>query len=510
MIKRLLSAIFRVAISSIIFFYLIAQITFPTATFDDYFIHLKAICYSKTSNQSETSQTEKNNPIQSQYNGASIEEIKQDSKLQFLSNNLPFDAKKIPFILNFNNHNKLIIIVYIFSVFSVIGIISILIFIDFLVKKKILTPKRTLIILTVPLLYVCINIVNMFYKHDYLKQYYIEANDNIIGNNITAQPEKNLLFLYVESLESSFSNTENFKENLLRPLENLGGIQMPLISNVGTTNSLTGVFASLCSIPLYINYNENLSDNSLFNNKICLGNILKYYHYKQGTIQGTDERSIYTQEFKKIFNKNNITFSGCKELVDKGYKTSNDTFDGCFHNQEILAETEMQLKAFQKTPKDRFFLSNFLIDTHGPRGLFSKNCTDNEHNDSNQIRGSVKCAVRNIEQRIKSWQKKGYLDNTVIVIMGDHLFMPGFSNSDYFQDDRHVYFQLIDANNTQLSAKRDTMNHFDVMPTVLDALGILPQNQNRLGLGSSIFREDQEFEKRQEKFKDDSYLFSDL
>lgn len=89
-------------------------------------------------------------------------------------------------------------------------------------------------------------------------------------------------------------------------------------------------------------------------------------------------------------------------------------------------------------------------------------------------------------------------------------FMPGFSNADYFQDERHVYFQILNVDTQKWQPKRRLMNYFDIPPTLLDILGLLPKNHTRVALGSSIFKDDPEFNERQSKFKDDYYLFSKL
>lgn len=502
--KYILSSVCTLIFSLVIFLFLTLYLLFPSASLDDYYVHLNAYFNSHSiENQTE----EKVSSEKRMINGASVDELRQDTTLNLITNNLPFDIQDFFFTKFMSSKNVYQIIALILLVYSFVTIMFI-----YAVLKKVQNHKYTsralVISIIILLFYLLFKILNVYFKEDHLKKEYIDPQVIIEKSKIS--PAKNLLVLYVESLETGFSNKSVFGKDLLEPLKNLGGTSMKMIANIGTTNSLSGINASLCSVPLYTFYSNTKNLNQVLDSRLCLGNILDHYGYVQSTIQGTTRSNIYTKEFANIFEKNNISFNGCEALVEKGYERSNQTFDGCFHNEEVLEETEAQLKRYSKNPDQKFHLSNFLIDTHGPRGLFANNCLKDELNDSNQIRGSMNCAIRNIDLKLRQWKARGYLDNTVVVIMGDHLFMPGFSNQEYFKRERFVHFQILNVDQDKYIPKRKYMNHFDVMPTILELLELLPEKQNRLGLGSSIFQDDPEFELRQSKFKDEYYLFSDL
>ena len=77
--------------------------------------------------------------------------------------------------------------------------------------------------------------------------------------------------------------------------------------------------------------------------------------------------------------------------------------------------------------------------------------------------------------------------NTDIFIMGDHLFMANGRQLKSFPSDRFIYFKHLSASNSRAFA-RNEMTHFDVAPTILDALGFRNNSTDDFGLGRSLFK----------------------
>lgn len=509
--------------------------TFPQAKFDDYYIHIRGYFYAmpvvsiSKNNSQDTGKETHNTDLNSD---AHPDTLQKTQEAHETPESLPDTFKKIietPFeyggksdsqeglwnILKNNlkidqNDNNIEFILYqAFGYFLIIFVILFYI-VWILFKKSILTHSRAIILFGLLFLYSGSAVLLSFFKEDYLKKNYISP-DFLLTKTI--HPKKNLIVIYVESLEKTFSNKKVFNEDILKPLETIGGISMPLIPNKGTTNTLSGVFSALCSYPFYAAYSsqdEALRQKLYLNKKICLGNVLNFHQYEQHSVHGSRSSYSFNRDFKRVFYKNQIPFHDCQELKKQGYPIYYPSFDGCFHNQEVLDETEVYLKRLHKNKDKKFHLSNFLLDTHTPDGFFSKDCLDSEKNDSLKIRGSFKCAIRMLKNKLVRWKDKGLLEDTVVVIVGDHPFMPNWTSHKYFQVERSVYFHILGYNQNKLSPKRQYMNHFDIMPTILDALEMLPEAHHKVGLGSSIFREDKEFDERQKHLKNEYYLFSDI
>ena len=81
------------------------------------------------------------------------------------------------------------------------------------------------------------------------------------------------------------------------------------------------------------------------------------------------------------------------------------------------------------------------------------------------------------------------LENTVVVVMGDHLAFRDIFGSLNKRDKRNIYFKI----NSNKKIKRSKMNHFDVAPTILDALNILPEDNKQFGFGISLFQDENKF-----------------
>ena len=82
-------------------------------------------------------------------------------------------------------------------------------------------------------------------------------------------------------------------------------------------------------------------------------------------------------------------------------------------------------------------------------------------------------------------KRKGYLKNTVVVILGDHLAMqvPVYKELESSKH-RTIFNRFVTPN--KLAKNRDNIYHFSIFPTILYSLGFrFPEN--RLGLGASGF-----------------------
>lgn len=123
------------------------------------------------------------------------------------------------------------------------------------------------------------------------------------------------------------------------------------------------------------------------------------------------------------------------------------------------------------------------LDTHysGTETL-SKYCA--QHGAKN-FEDLVECTADQVADFISYIRQKGYLENTNVVILGDHLAM---SNPviDRLKDvpERHI-FNLFVSKNLPKTFRNDIV-HFDLFPTILDFIGIHVQ-KGQLALGHSVF-----------------------
>ena len=117
---------------------------------------------------------------------------------------------------------------------------------------------------------------------------------------------------------------------------------------------------------------------------------------------------------------------------------------------------------------------------------------------------AYKCSSNLIISFLDELKEKNALDNTVIVIMGDHLAHNKYEIIDDNNNERYLYFKI----NTKNNNTRNLINHFDITPTILDEMGFLPENINQYGFGISLFDTNKNFnyEKHFESVTDQKVL----
>jgi phosphoglycerol transferase len=186
------------------------------------------------------------------------------------------------------------------------------------------------------------------------------TNNNFIEKNYVnpaflditkSNRSKNLILIYVESLEKSYSDNLIFSRNLLEPLDNLNGFQFDKFSQVsGTGWTIAAMVASQCSVPFKpidlpnINVHGDLIKNFL-PNITCLGDTLKEVGYINVFMGGAS--SVFSGKGKFLANHGYEQIHGLEEWKMKGYK-DNDFSDWGLHDDDLFQEARTQLVFYIK------------------------------------------------------------------------------------------------------------------------------------------------------------------
>jgi phosphoglycerol transferase len=300
---------------------------------------------------------------------------------------------------------------------------------------------------------------------------------------VTPTQPRNLILLYVESLENNFKDIEG--QNLIEPIEALPGFHVPGFRQAPGTNwSIAGMVASQCAIPLK---GFDPSDWNVFKqdqflpSALCLGDILNKFGYEQIFLTGPEvefagvSKFYNTHHFDQLIGRDEVK----KIIKDKDLFTS---WGWGLHDDSLLDLAYDIAVQTAKSPKP-FNLTIITTDNHTPHGLPSPRCKPQERVTS--FVGAVKCSSRSVGQFVERVLKNRALANTDIVVMGDHLYMAIPEQEKKFSKDRTVYFKYINSRKEGLA--RTEMTHFDVAPTILDSLGLMKDNTQKFGLGYSVF-----------------------
>lgn len=310
---------------------------------------------------------------------------------------------------------------------------------------------------------------------DYFALHYVNPKQV----QVKAVKPKNLVFIYVESLESTYQNERLFGKNLLGSLDQFHGLSFNDFRQApGTGWTIAGMVASQCGIPLksvslYDGNGVGENIKSFLPNATCLGDVLHEAGYIN-VYMGGDALS-FSGKGKFYRDHHFDEVYGKQEL--RGTLKDNQLNYWGLYDDDLLAAAKQKLKQLHHADRP-FNLTISTIDTHGPDGHFSRYCIKNHVTTFPQI---VECSANQVAQLVQFILKSGYIKDTQIVIMGDHLAMENPVSEILDRNpQRRVYNQFISMQ--KYEKNRDQILHFDMFPTILAFLGFQVEH-NKLGLG---------------------------
>lgn len=298
----------------------------------------------------------------------------------------------------------------------------------------------------------------------------------------------NLLLLYLESIERTYAN--DLFEDAYADLNALGeqgavfeGVRQ--MDNTGWT--MAGMIASQCGVPLMP---AGLLHDSQFEPlaKVvpgvdCLGDILAEQDYQLSYLGGASTQFAG----KGLFYSGHhfSTVKGREELEplleDPEYVNSWGLYDDSLY--DITADEIRRLDEEHDGP---WGVVSLNLAGHAPHGYPSQSCVERQGEfDGQDILYSVKCSTwlaRNLIDRLES---EGLLDNTLVVVLSDHLTMRVSVWDQLTALDRDNTLIML-GNDIQPQRIRRDATMLDVFPTILDALGFRLEGK-RAGLGTSLF-----------------------
>lgn len=318
---------------------------------------------------------------------------------------------------------------------------------------------------------------NQFGK-DYFGEHYVYPQTIKVAPKPNTKP-KNLVLIYVESLEDTYKDSAQFGKNLLRTLDDLNGVSFKNYQQVmGTHWTIAGITATQCGVPLknvtlYDGKTQGENIKAFLPGAICLGDILHEAGYRNVYMGGD---ALLFSGKGKFFKDHHFDESYGREELKKNLTEKDMHFWGLY-DDDLLSSAKQKLQQLHAKSQP-FNLTITTIDTHGPDGYFSNTCKKQGAKD---FKGLLECTSNQLADFVQFMRKSGYLKDTNVVIIGDHLAMynPEYKALDRTKS-RTVYNQFISAN--RIHKNRENIVHFDLFPTILDFLGFEVQG-GQLALG---------------------------
>ncbi len=325
------------------------------------------------------------------------------------------------------------------------------------------------------------------------KNEYVDPDDV----NITfPETKRNLIYIYLESMETSYTSTDlggELSYNLIPNLYNLADENINFSHNdgVGGFNQLTGttwtigaMVAHTSGLPLKVLHftSNTYGADSFLPGATSITDILHENGYYQALMVGSDASFGNRDQY---FSQHGIDriydYYTAKEdnIIASNYRVWWGMEDKYLYEYAKVALTEI-------SQQDKPFAFNMLtVDTHHVDGYACEYCKGDY---SQQYENVISCADRQIAEFIDWIKAQDFYENTTIVITGDHFTMDNgyITRNSVDQNSRRIYNCFINSAIDTENSKNRQFATIDMFPTTLAAMGCTIEG-DRLGLGTNLF-----------------------
>ena len=298
-----------------------------------------------------------------------------------------------------------------------------------------------------------------------------------------AQPKKNLIVIFLESIENSYSSSKLFGKNLIPHLSNLNGKKVAryqeLIGLDNTSSALIGAFCGLPYLPALKEMDRN-SFSFTFSKNTCLTDILHDAGYENFFYTATDttfahkDYLLNAHHFRHIEDAKTLRTSA----ADNGLSMFNAVKDS------VLLDAALNgIKNAEKSGQPfAFFI--LTLNTHEPSGFLEKQC---DLKSDVSFKDVVFCLDNQMKDFIGKLKKLPSYKDTVVVLVGDHTARKNVLYDSLEKIPNRTIYNNFTNGADALSNLDRTFTALDIGPTVLELLGFELQD-GALGLGRSLLR----------------------
>ena len=212
----------------------------------------------------------------------------------------------------------------------------------------------------------------------------------------------------------------------------------------------------------------------------CLGDVLEHEGYTNVYFGGADTNFAGKNNFLREHGFSKV--SGLDQWKGEGADESDISSWGL--SDSVLIEKAKQEVSQLHASGEPFNFSMITLDTHEPGGVYASCGSDDEM----PMKRALRCSTTAVADFLMFLEDQGYLDDTVVVVMGDHLKQTGSGtqyNDELMGADSRTIFYKVHSPNVDVSFSREGGDQLSVLATTLDLLGLTP-SAGRAGLGVSL------------------------
>ncbi len=314
------------------------------------------------------------------------------------------------------------------------------------------------------------------------------------------EQKRNLLFIYLESMETTYASVEAGGGKPVNYIPELTELAFDYVSfsddeDLGgacqaksTGFTIGGLLGSLTGVPYKLPV-QDVNDGKSYNESflpgiITMGDILSSAGYRNYFMCGSEaefagRQLLFTQHGDyEIFDVQKARETG---FISEDYQVYWGMEDQKLYE---FAQKELTEIAKQEQP---FNFAMLTVDTHAPGGYRCELCSNEYPTD---YENAVVCSSRQASEFIAWVVEQEWYKDTTVVIMGDHLSMKKDFWDDIEDYKRRIYncFINVPEEMKEANTKNRIFTTLDMFPTTLAALNIEIEG-DRLGLGTNLFSE---------------------
>jgi len=326
------------------------------------------------------------------------------------------------------------------------------------------------------------------------EDYYVDPDTISIE---AAGETKNLIYIYMESMETTYASEEaggrqpeNYIPNLtalaqencsFSNSERLGGFH----TVTGTEWTMGSLFATTSGLP----YAFPVEGNSMgkyqefASGVTTLGDILASKGYQNEFLCGSDGNFAGRKGY--FLQHGNYAVFDLFTARERGY-IPEDYYVWWGYEDEMLYEIAKDELLRLAQNNDPFNFTMLTVDTHHVGGYVCDLCENDYDSTTANV---VACADRQVAKFVQWCQEQDFYKDTVIVITGDHPRMDKnlVDGVEYYN--RTVYNCILNCDLEGRTEDRE-FTAVDMLPTTLAAMGFNVEGE-RLGLGVNLFSDEE-------------------
>ncbi len=314
---------------------------------------------------------------------------------------------------------------------------------------------------------------------DVFSAHYIKPDSVQLTSN--GRP-RNLVIIYVESLEGTYQDSSRFGRDLLEPLTRMQQRYTSFAhypQSKGAHWTIAGIVSTQCGVPLKVALLPSPDDprvhlRQFLPGALCLGDVLRQHGYENVFMNGPDLEFADMGLFLRNHGYDRVY--GAKEWIDAGEPATRMRAWG-LRDDRLLARARTELDGLMAAGKP-FNLTILTVDTHGPKGLMSDECRRRGARDFPDI---VTCTAGQVAEFINYIETRGWLDRIAVLVQGDHIAMENPIHDTLEGSANRVIFNMIATRPAELPLGNE-ITHFDMYPTLLELAGLHPEG-GRMALG---------------------------